>query len=142
MRPAGAAATAATAAGLRAGAAAAASGSGRPRLTCDAVRLKDRSLDYRSDDLTAIDRGAGERQEARELRATRVLCCLRPSGGNSGPAMCPARRPGHAVWKRDFLGASGLSGVILKPALKEQVYAMIVALDLVQGSAVFCCTRR
>ncbi len=38
--------------------------------------------------------------------------------------------PGHAIWKRDFLGASGLFAVVLKPASKEQVYAMIDALDL------------
>jgi cystathionine beta-lyase len=38
--------------------------------------------------------------------------------------------PGHKIWKRDFLGASGLFGVILKPVSKEQVYAMIDALDL------------
>jgi cystathionine beta-lyase len=37
---------------------------------------------------------------------------------------------GHQIWKRDFLGASGLFGVVLKPASKEQVYAMIDALDL------------
>jgi cystathionine beta-lyase len=38
--------------------------------------------------------------------------------------------PGHALWKRDFTGASGLFGVILKPAAKEAVYALIDALDL------------
>jgi cystathionine beta-lyase len=38
--------------------------------------------------------------------------------------------PGHRIWKRDFLGACGLFGVVLKPASKEQVYAMIDALDL------------
>ncbi len=38
--------------------------------------------------------------------------------------------PGHALWKRDFTGASGLFGVVLKPAPKEAVYAMIDALDL------------
>jgi cysteine-S-conjugate beta-lyase len=38
--------------------------------------------------------------------------------------------PGHALWKRDFLGASGLFGVVLKPAPKEAVYAFIDALDL------------
>jgi cysteine-S-conjugate beta-lyase len=38
--------------------------------------------------------------------------------------------PGHAIWKRDFLGASGLFGVVLKAAPKEAVYAMIDALDL------------
>src|SRR5712672_1879895 len=38
--------------------------------------------------------------------------------------------PGHALWKRDFLGASGLFGVVLNPASKAAVYAMIDALDL------------
>jgi cystathionine beta-lyase len=38
--------------------------------------------------------------------------------------------PGHALWKRDFTGASGLFGVVLKPAPKSAVYAMIDALDL------------
>lgn len=38
--------------------------------------------------------------------------------------------PGHALWKRDFSGASGLFGVVLKPASKTQVYALIDALDL------------
>jgi cystathionine beta-lyase len=38
--------------------------------------------------------------------------------------------PGHALWKRDFLGASGLFGVVLKPASKTAVYALIDALDL------------
>jgi cystathionine beta-lyase len=38
--------------------------------------------------------------------------------------------PGHALWKRDFLGASGLFGVVLRPAPKQAIYAMIDALDL------------
>ncbi|MBO0739711.1 MAG: PLP-dependent transferase, partial [Alphaproteobacteria bacterium] len=38
--------------------------------------------------------------------------------------------PGHDLWKRDFLGASGLFGVVLKPVSKAAVYAMIDALDL------------
>src|SRR5947209_5736095 len=37
---------------------------------------------------------------------------------------------GHTLWKRDFLGACGLFGVVLKPAPREAVYAMIDALDL------------
>jgi cysteine-S-conjugate beta-lyase len=37
---------------------------------------------------------------------------------------------GHALWKRDFLGASGLFGVILQEVPKEAVYAFIDALDL------------
>ena len=62
-----------------------ASGSGCPRLTGGAVRLKHPILDYRSNDLTATDRGTGERQEARKLRAARALHRLCPSGGNAGP---------------------------------------------------------
>jgi cysteine-S-conjugate beta-lyase len=38
--------------------------------------------------------------------------------------------PGHALWRRDFLGASGLFGLVLKPVSKSAVYAMIDALDL------------
>ncbi len=38
--------------------------------------------------------------------------------------------PGHALWKRDFLGATSLFGVVLKTASKEAVHAMIDALDL------------
>src|ERR1700730_12170323 len=38
--------------------------------------------------------------------------------------------PGHALWKRDFLGASGLFGVVLKAVPKEAVNAFIDALDL------------
>lgn len=38
--------------------------------------------------------------------------------------------PGHAIWKRDFLGACGLFGVVLKPAPQEAVHAFIDALDL------------
>jgi cystathionine beta-lyase len=38
--------------------------------------------------------------------------------------------PGHAIWQRDFLGASGLFGVVLKPARKAQVDAFVDALRL------------
>jgi cysteine-S-conjugate beta-lyase len=38
--------------------------------------------------------------------------------------------PGHAIWKRDFLGASGLFGMVLKPVPKAAVTAFIDALDL------------
>ena len=33
--------------------------------------------------------------------------------------------PGHALWKRDFLGACGLFGVVLKPVGEKSVAAMI-----------------
>jgi cystathionine beta-lyase len=38
--------------------------------------------------------------------------------------------PGHALWKRDFTGASGLFSVILKPAPETAVYALMDALEL------------
>lgn len=38
--------------------------------------------------------------------------------------------PGHALWKRDFLGASGLFSVILKPVPEKAVYAFANALSL------------
>ena len=37
---------------------------------------------------------------------------------------------GHAIWKRDFLGSSGLFSVILKPASKPAVSAMLNGLEL------------
>jgi len=38
--------------------------------------------------------------------------------------------PGHDIWKRDFTGASGLFSVVLKPASKEAVAAMLDGLEL------------
>jgi len=38
--------------------------------------------------------------------------------------------PGHAIWKRDFLGASGLFGVILNPTPKSAVAAMLDGMEL------------
>mgnify|MGYP001277094746 CR=1 FL=1 len=38
--------------------------------------------------------------------------------------------PGHAFWKRDFLGASGLFSVILKPTSRAAVAAMLDGLQL------------
>src|SRR5262249_2860917 len=38
--------------------------------------------------------------------------------------------PGHAIWKRDFTGASGLFSIVLKPASQKAVYAFMDALTL------------
>ena len=38
--------------------------------------------------------------------------------------------PGHALWKRDFLGSSGLFSVVLKPVPEAAVAAMLDGLDL------------
>ena len=44
------------------------------------------------------------------------------------PAM--ASHPGHALWKRDFAGASGLFSVVLKPVPQKAVYAFLDELRL------------
>ncbi|WP_027555192.1 cystathionine beta-lyase [Bradyrhizobium sp. Cp5.3] len=38
--------------------------------------------------------------------------------------------PGHAIWKRDFTGASGLFSIVLKPAPQHAVDAMLDAVKL------------
>ena len=38
--------------------------------------------------------------------------------------------PGHELWKRDFLGASGLFGITLKPCPRKAVAAMVDGLEL------------
>ena len=38
--------------------------------------------------------------------------------------------PGHAIWKRDFKGSSGLFSIILKPASREALAAMVDGLEL------------
>lgn len=44
----------------------------------------------------------------------------------------PARpdHPGHALWQRDFTGASGLFAIVLKPASREALSAMLDGLSL------------
>jgi cystathionine beta-lyase len=38
--------------------------------------------------------------------------------------------PGHAIWKRDFTGASGLFSIVLKPKPQAAVDAMLNSLTL------------
>jgi cystathionine beta-lyase len=45
--------------------------------------------------------------------------------------------PGHAIWKRDFRGASGLFGVVLNPVSKAAVDAMLDSLVLFGMGASF-----
>jgi cystathionine beta-lyase len=45
--------------------------------------------------------------------------------------------PGHAIWKRDFRGASGLFGVVLNPVPKTAVDAMLNSLVLFGMGASF-----
>jgi cystathionine beta-lyase len=41
-----------------------------------------------------------------------------------------ASHPDHALWARDFSGASGLFGVVLQPASRERLRAMLEGYDL------------
>src|ERR1700683_3135751 len=41
-----------------------------------------------------------------------------------------ASHPGHAIWQRDFAGASGLFSVVFKPAPTAAVHAFLDALTL------------
>ena len=43
--------------------------------------------------------------------------------------------PGHAIWKRDFTGASGLFSIVLKPVSEQAVYAFCDALTLFDQAA-------
>ena len=45
--------------------------------------------------------------------------------------------PGHAIWKRDFLGATGLLGVVLEPVSKMAVDALLNGLELFAMGASF-----
>ena len=38
--------------------------------------------------------------------------------------------PGHAIWKRDFKGSSGLFSIVLEPAPKRAMAAMLDGLEL------------
>jgi cysteine-S-conjugate beta-lyase len=38
--------------------------------------------------------------------------------------------PGHAIWRRDFTGASGLFSVVLKPVAQQAVHALLDELQL------------
>jgi cystathionine beta-lyase len=50
-----------------------------------------------------------------------VLCMLHPA--------LPSH-PGHAIWKRDFTGASGLFSMVLKPVPKKAHHAFVDTLEL------------
>jgi cystathionine beta-lyase len=64
-----------------------------------------------------------ERHQASALRIARWLKDRVEVSEVIYPALPGAR--GHALWKRDFSGACGLFGVILKPAPKARVAAML-----------------
>ena len=87
-----------------------------------------------SDDAYLAMRGLrtlGVRLERHQRNAIRVAEWLRERP-EVARVRYPALRddPGHAIWKRDFTGASGLFGVSLAPVPKAAVHAMLDALEL------------
>jgi cysteine-S-conjugate beta-lyase len=50
-----------------------------------------------------------------------VACVLHPA---------LTSHPSHALWKRDFLGASGLFSIVLRPCTKKALAAMLEGLEL------------
>ena len=108
----------------------------RGELFCRCARRSRRSRPLRRRRTTCSSRCAAcapcrvrlERHQRNALEVARWLQTRPEVSRVLYPAL--PEDPGHAMWKRDFLGASGLFGVVLKPASKEAVYAMIDALDL------------
>jgi cystathionine beta-lyase len=84
-------------------------------------------------------RTLGIRLERHQRSALRVAEWLRERP-EVGRVLYPALPddPGHAIWRRDFHGASGLLGVVLRPtATKTAVDAMLNGLELFRMGASF-----
>jgi cystathionine beta-lyase len=69
-----------------------------------------------------------ERHQANALRLTGWLAQRPEVDRLLYPAL--SEDPGHALWRRDFTGASGLFGLTLKPCSREAVLALIDGLEL------------
>jgi cystathionine beta-lyase len=46
-----------------------------------------------------------------------------------------AEHPGHAIWRRDFTGSSGLFGVVLQDFSKDAIAAMLDGMTLLRMGA-------
>lgn len=96
--------------------------------------IADLGINVAPDDAYTVLRGARsleirmEKHQASALEVARWLK-LHPSVQR---VLHPALEddPGHALWKRDFTGASGLFGIVLKSVPTRQVHAFLDALEL------------
>jgi cystathionine beta-lyase len=100
-------------------------------------KLRDTSRDLGQtaspDDLFLAIRGIRtmdvrlRQHEASALQVARALQGLPPVKRILHPAL--PEDPGHALWKRDFLGSCGLFGVELAPCSRAQLAALVDGLD-------------
>lgn len=70
-----------------------------------------------------------ERQGASALRIAQWLAARPEVARVLHPAL--ASHPDHALWRRDFSGASGVFGIVLNPFPPERVRAMLEGYDLI-----------
>lgn len=96
--------------------------------------IADLGINVSPDDAYTVLRGARslamrmERHQASALEVARWLAGHPSVQRVLHPAL--EDDPGHALWKRDFTGSSGLFGIVLKPSPTKQVHAFLDALDL------------
>ncbi|RCS23137.1 cystathionine beta-lyase [Phyllobacterium salinisoli] len=86
------------------------------------------------DDTYQILRGLrtmGVRLEAHQKRALEIARWLETQPGVAS-VLHPAleSHPGHAIWKRDFTGASGIFSIVLEGGAKKKAHAFLDALEL------------
>jgi cystathionine beta-lyase len=96
--------------------------------------IADIGVNVAPDDAYAVLRGArslATRMKQHEAGAREVARWLKAHPGVQR-VLHPALEddPGHALWKRDFSGSSGLFGIVLKQVPTKQVHAFLDALEL------------
>ena len=96
--------------------------------------IADLGINVAPDDAYAVLRGArslATRMEKHQASALEIARWLK-THPSIQRVLHPALEddPGHALWKRDFSGSSGLFGVVLKASSIRQVHAFLDALDL------------
>jgi cystathionine beta-lyase len=69
-----------------------------------------------------------ERHQSGAIRIARWLAARPEVARVLHPAL--EGHPGHAIWKRDYTGASGLFSIVLKPVSQQAVAAMLDGLSL------------
>lgn len=96
--------------------------------------IADLGINVAPDDAYAVLRGArslATRMEQHQKSALKIARWLK-THPSIQRVLHPALEddPGHALWKRDFSGSSGLFGIVLKPSPTKQVHAFLDALEL------------